>query len=158
MNMLLNGVRRLGGLLASSIPGMNTFVAWRGQKSKLKVDLYAPRLRIYREVLDLLGALSATGTVSDEGFVKFQRETEETRFLFGDDVCAYVKEVGKKAGELRRAHQVMAAIGKDRGRTIPHERLMEASKTEINGVAWIEVQLQQVGRKFEPYLDFKQVV
>jgi hypothetical protein len=158
MTTFLTAVQILGGLLTPVIAILAVYIAWQQHKTgraKLKLDLFDRRYQVYRGLMDLFSAVVREGTVSNEVLGNFYRETDQKRFLFGDDICEYLKEVREKAVKLRQAHRVLAPISQDRGQTITQGRLTEASHTEIELLAWFDKQVEQAGQLFQNDLGFK---
>ena len=146
------------GLLTLVIGGIAIWIAYQQHKTardKLKLDLFDRRYKVYRGLMDFLGAVNADGKPSRDAFGQFYRETDPKRFLFGDDVCDYLEEIREKAVELRQAIELGAAARADKCRTISQERLMEASETERDLVGWFYKRVEEASQKFQPYLGFK---
>ncbi len=158
MTTFLTGVQILGGLLTPVIAILAAYIAWQQYKTgrdKLKLDLFDRRYRVYRGLMDLLAAVASNETVSDEDLRKFYRETDQKRFLFGDDIRDYLTEVRQKAVKLRQANRLIAAAHDSGGQNIHQGRLREGSDLQLDLMAWFEEQIEQAGRGFEKYLGFK---
>lgn len=157
MTSFLTGVQILGGLLTPVIACLAVYIAWQQHKTsrdKLKLDLFDRRYKVYRGLMDLLGAV-VSGRVSNEDLGNFYRETDQKRFLFGEGICVYLTEVRQKVVKLRQAHRVLAKVAENHGDPIPQDTILEASRIEQELIPWLETQVEEAGQMFQGYLGFK---
>jgi hypothetical protein len=128
------------------------YIAWqqhRTARSKLKLDLYERRFRVYRGVMNLLGAVVRNGATSHDDLAKFYVETDEKRFLLDDSLCAYLTEIREKAVKLRSVGMLIDS------RQIAEERRSQAIEKDTELLQWFETQIEQVAQRFMKYLGFK---
>ncbi len=167
MDEYLKFVQITGGFLAPITAAVVAWIAYqqfqtaKGQhqvaKDKLKLDLFDRRFKVYRGLMEFLGAVDTDAKPTQEAFGKFFAETEAAKFIFNDDISEYIKTIRSKAFDLRHANKIVAAVC-DRSRDIPQEELNKASQTEGDLIKWFYEQAKVANEKFLPYLDFKKVL
>lgn len=72
----------------------------RINETKLRLDMYDRRVKVYGAVKDLLGAFLANGTLSTADLVKFREQIAEADFLFGEEIQDYLAEMDGQARRL----------------------------------------------------------
>jgi hypothetical protein len=121
--------------------------------AEANADLYENRLHIYREVVQLLSAISRDGDISRQSLQEFRNRTQEGAFLFGQEITDYIDKLHAQASRLRatndRLKSIDLPIGEERDRVT-----VENSKQLI----WLADQLPQLKKLFEPYLGSDAVI
>src|SRR5450759_1555324 len=83
-------------LLTPLIAIIATYIAWqqwRGNELKLRLDRYEKRLRIYQEVVKVIGFLMRDANMKLEDLMAFRANTAEAAFLFGPEITKYIEEI-----------------------------------------------------------------
>jgi hypothetical protein len=158
MTTFLTVVQTIGGLLTPVIALLAAYIAWQQYKTasgKLKLDLFERRYRVYRGLMDFLAAVVRDEQVTNESLGNFYRETDQKRFLFGDDICNYLKLIRENAVKLRQAHRLVVSVCEERGHVASEQKQNEVVETELDLLAWFDNQVEQAGLLFEQYLGFK---
>jgi hypothetical protein len=153
MDYVWSTIQILSALLTLAIGGITVYIAWQQHKTarnKIKLDLYDRRYKVYRGVMDLLTAIVRNNGPSRENLGNYFRTTDEKRFLFGDDVCDYLREFRERAGQLQRVRE----LGEDR-ESHSQSHIGSANQTTFELISWFENQDEEVISKFKKYLDFK---
>jgi hypothetical protein len=69
-------------------------------KDKFKLDLFEKRFAIYQGVQSFLSDILRGANVTNERIVQFRQETQNSIYLFQDDIPIYLDQVANKAIEL----------------------------------------------------------
>lgn len=69
------------------------YAQWRTANQKVVIDLYDRRLKAYSQIESAVYAVSREARVSKDTFYQFVVGRAEARFLFGDEVQAYLQEL-----------------------------------------------------------------
>jgi hypothetical protein len=146
----------LDTLLLLVIAAGTTYIAYhyyRRDKAQANVDLYENRLRIYREIVQLLSTITRDGDISRQSLQEFRTKTQEGAFLFGQEITDYIDKLHAQASKLRGTNDRLKStdlpIGEERDRVT-----VENSKQLI----WLADQLPQLKKLFEPYLGSDEVM
>jgi len=132
------------GLLTLVLAGFGAYIAWRQWKTaayRVKLDLFDRRYRIYEEVRKLLKIAYPSGRIELVNIEALQSQTVEAKFLFGDDVQTYLKEIYDHARNLEFLHF--------------EEKTNEKWRSEMT---WAGAQLEESGERFKRYLNFNKIV
>jgi hypothetical protein len=120
---------------------------YRMDKAQANADLYENRLRIYREIVQLLSTITRDGDISRQSLQEFRTKTQESAFLFGQEITDYIDKLHVQASKMRATNDRLKStdlpIGEERDRVT-----VENSKQLI----WLADQLPQLKKLFEPYL------
>ena len=145
-------VRVFQGLLTPVIGGVAVYIAWqqfRSNRSKLQLDVYDRRLRIYQELLDLLRAVMRNADASWDDLGKFVRGTAEADFLFGDDISTYLRDIHLRCVKLRTANAQYLDYTQEIPPGYDHTKVVEEIHAALN---WLIQQDEIAKSKFRPYL------
>ncbi|MDO8433282.1 MAG: hypothetical protein Q7S58_12820 [Candidatus Binatus sp.] len=117
---------------------------------KLKFDLFDKRYRVFEEILTLLKIMYPKGTVELIDIATFNGRTVESKFLFGNEIVEYIKQISDHAQTLETVNSEMrdalnGVLGSDRLKLVQERR-------EV--MQWVRDQFNVVGEKFKKYLDF----
>lgn len=140
----------LDTLLLIVIATSTAYIAYhyyRMDKAQANADLYENRLRIYREIVQLLSTITRDGDISRQVLQDFRAKTQEGTFLFGQEITDYIDKLHAQASKLRATNERLKSadlpVGEERdGVTV------ENSKQLI----WLADQLPRLKKLFEPYL------
>jgi|tagenome__1003787_1003787.scaffolds.fasta_scaffold20870319_2 hypothetical protein len=90
-------IRALGtpfaALVFGAIAAWISYRQWEVSSYRYRFDLFDRRYKIYAAVQDLFGELMRTDKVSAEIYSKFAVAANEAKFLFDDDVDAYLTKL-----------------------------------------------------------------
>ena len=123
---------------------------YRTNRSKLRLDLYERRFRVFDAVRDLLATVGRDGAFELKDLQDFVAGTSEATFLFGADIVAYIEELRLKAADLRRVHRTLA----DTALPVGPER-SQAATDDAELIKWFTEQFEESKRRFAKYLDFR---
>ncbi len=142
----------LSGLMTPLIAVIAVYIAWRQHKTAtaaLRLDLYERRHKVYRGLMDLFAAVLQEVKITPEVLGKYYADTSEKKFLFDDEIIAFMSEVRDKALDLRRIDRKMTR------RPAPKETEMaELSNREHDLLTWFSDQLDELPDRFEKPLGF----
>ncbi len=126
---------------------------YRTNRSKLRLDLYERRFRVFDAVRDLLAIVGRDGALELKDVQGFVAGTSEATFLFGADIVAYIEELRLKAADLRRVHRTLAntalPVGAERS---------QAATEDAALITWFAEQFEESKKRFARYLDFRRAV
>ena len=140
----------LDTLLLLVIATSTAYIAYqyyRKDKAHANSNLYENRLRIYREIVQLLSTITRDGDISRQSLQEFRAKTQEGAFLFGQEIPDYIDKLHAQASKLRATNDRLKStdlpIGEERDQVT-----VENSKQLI----WLADQLPRLKKLFEPYL------
>jgi uncharacterized ubiquitin-like protein YukD len=84
-----------------------TYIAWqqwRVNESKLKLDRYDRRLKVYKEIEGFLAVVIQNAKVSTNDIRQLRVGTAEAHFLFGNDISKYIDELVAHGVRLGQAN------------------------------------------------------
>jgi hypothetical protein len=67
------------------------YAQWRTTNQKVVVDLYDRRLKVFHQLEGAVGIVMRDGEANGDAFQNFAIAQADARFLFGDDVKAYLQ-------------------------------------------------------------------
>ncbi len=68
--------------------------------TKLRLDMYDRRVKVYGGVKDVLGTFVTNGRLTTADLLSFREQTAEADFLFSDEIQAYLHEMDLKVRRL----------------------------------------------------------
>ena len=80
---------------------------WANARSKLILDLYALRRKVYGEFYGPIGQAVRHGTSDTDNYFAFSRVLAEAKFLFGKDVMRYLRDIAKALNQLGYATSML---------------------------------------------------
>lgn len=152
MTTWLQIVPILQPLLTPVIAGIVAYIAWQQWKAntlKLKLERYDRRMRVYQEVVGFLSLVMRDFNPTVPEVLTFRREAAEADFLFGPEIPAYIKEVGKKALDLHVARSQYRDMTQVPPPGYDHQKVCNAMH-ELE--TWFSQQHDVAFGKFKPYL------
>lgn len=106
--------------LIAVIAAYVAYQQYRTNRLKLKFELYGKRLAVYHALMELLSTIVRDADVKLEELMKFNRETNESYFLFGKDIFTYLRQVYLKGVDLHTTnhslHHEGLPVGEERSR------------------------------------------
>ena len=149
------------GLGTLTVAGIVAYIAWQQHQtaqSKLRLDLFDRRYRIYRGLMNLFTAVEAEKLDNSEPgkerpLGKFDRVTDAKRFLLGDEVVQFLTEVRSKVVSHRSiSRRVDSWQGEREG-----PRFDAVVKEESDLYQWIQEAQEKAAPLFAKYLGFKKL-
>jgi len=117
------------------------------ERQKLRHNLYDRRMVIVRATMDFIAGIVREGNTDWPKIVEFNRATQESYFLFGEEIHEYLREMHKKAVGLMslntKLHHTSLPIGKERT-----EAADELAKVSI----WFGDQFDAARNKFAKHM------
>jgi hypothetical protein len=143
----------LQGSAALAIALLALSISWQQQRtnsSKLKLDLFELRYRVYDEVIRVLKLCYPNSTIKLSDIETFYSNTVQSKFLFGSEIEQYLQEICDHTRSLENVqYELSTALrgvpGRDR------EQIIDEQRSEMK---WIEIQFNAAKEKFKKYLDF----
>src|ERR1051325_9796179 len=91
--------------IATLIVGLGVvFIAWQQWKlshTKLRLDLFDRRYKVYDATRKFLGGIMSEATFSDSQLLAFYAGTSDAEFLFGSDIVDYIEQIRKRSLHMR---------------------------------------------------------
>jgi hypothetical protein len=121
---------------------------YRLSKEKFKLDMFEKRFSVYKGAQVFLTCILVKAKFEMNELFEFRAKTQDSVFLFGEDIVSYLKQIDSKALELGTSQEILEG-----------ERDTERRKPLIdkktNSLEWLIDQLPELKNKFAPYLKFK---
>jgi len=140
----------LNTLLLTIIAASTGYIAYHyymADKANEDAEVYENRLRIYREIVQLLSTITRDGDISRGALQEFRDKTQESTFLFDKTITDYIDKLYVQAQKLRTTNERLKStalpIGDERDQVT-----VENSKQLI----WLADQMPQLKKLFEPFL------
>lgn len=156
-------IQVLSALSAPVIGGAAIYIArqqWKTaelqreiNEKRWKHERYERRLKIYREVREILILVVRSTHPDVKDLQAFRLATAEADFIYGDDVQKYIKEIFKKGVQLCSAKQEHRdATMAPHPPTCDHAAVVDRMHTALE---WFNAQLDYdyARELFRPYLD-----
>ncbi len=130
------------------------FVAYTGynqyllSKGKFKLDLFDKRFSVYKAAQVFLINIRDKTKIDMDQILKFKADTQDSVFLFDEDIPNYLKTISNKALELLEVHGNLDGVPKGEDRS-------EMCRKQTDLRHWLNSQLPELKNKFAPYLEFK---
>ena len=96
-------------LLAAAV----AWAQWHTARSKLALDLFNQRMDVYEGVSKVMRNVMREGTATTQDIIELAGPQDRARFLFGDDVVAYLKRLQKDLAQLGYCRTVLAQLKGD---------------------------------------------
>ena len=120
---------------------------YRLSKEKFKLDMFDKRYGVYKNTYVFLIKIRDT-KIEMEDILEFKAGTQDSVFLFKEDIPDYLKNINNKAFELWGIHKSLDGVPKGEERSKMCRKI-----TELSG--WLRSQLPELKNIFAPYLKFK---
>jgi hypothetical protein len=124
------------------------FMQFRLSKDKFKLDLFDKCYGVYKNTQVFLTKILRDAKIEMEDIFEFRAGTQDSVFLFKEDIPNYLKNIDNKALDLWEIHKSLDGVPKGEERS-----KMCRKQTELLG--WLTSQLPELKNKFAPYLKFK---
>ncbi len=122
------------------------------EEYRVKLDLYNKRFRIFEETKKVLHKIAQEGHINLIELRDFRFSTNESKFLFDDEICQLLEELKTKAIELNQAGEKLKDLSQ-----YPVDSQQRAEKIgECSGLnSWFNTEYDHLEIKFDKYLNFK---
>jgi len=142
----------LSALLTPLIAIIAVYIAcqqYQTNKRKLDLDLYNKRSEVYKALTDFIasvlsGKISEKEPISllDKELIKFQKDTSESYFFFGNDILRYLDEVYEEGLKLRTAYRYLS------GKRLKNQEAEKLHAQKDDLLKWFQDQLVISQKKF----------
>jgi hypothetical protein len=138
------------------IPVIGAWLAWQQvqiARVKLQHDLYDRRYRVFDAARRLLAEIGVHRSPSEEAVRAFVLGTSDAPFLFDDDLTSYLKDIQRRALEMKSQYQMLHATDSNSMPIIQvGEQRANASNAANEHWLWLVEQLDGTVDKFKPFL------
>ena len=110
--------------------------------------MFDKRYGVYKNTQVFLTKNFRNAKIEMEDIFEFRAGTQDSVFLFKEDIPNYLKNIDNKALDLWEIHKSLDGVPKGKKRSN-----MCRKQTELLG--WLTSQLPELKNKFAPYLKFK---
>jgi hypothetical protein len=117
--------------------------AGRTHGSGVSLEVFDRRIPVYRATLAFLREVIKGTKLDLETLFAFARDTDEALFLFDDALSEYLRELYRRAVQLRATYSM---------RQEPDHKTADLSKQWSEAMLWFSEQFDEVRRRFAPYL------
>ncbi|GET22269.1 hypothetical protein [Prolixibacter denitrificans] len=154
------------GFLTPLIAIIATYIAYQQYKAnkslekkrlsleeyKLKLELYNKRYRIFQETKELLFNIVKKVYVNPVVLRDFRFNTNESKFLFDDDIIQFLEELTDKAIDLNQTEDELKNT-----ELYPIGTEIREQKNKENGQLrhWFNTNYESIESRFDKYLNFK---
>ena len=139
-------------LLTPLIAIIATYIAWQqwqGNRQKLRFDQYEKRLRIYQEVVKMLGLIMREADAKFEDLMAFRANTAEADFLFGPEIPKHIDEIFSRSLKLRTAIKQYRDVYQENLPGYDPVKIADESEQQLQ---WLTIQFEPTKQKFAKYL------
>lgn len=117
-------------------------------KERFKLDMFEKRFAVYKGVQEFLTIISVQGGKFDlNQLFEFRRKTQDSTFLFGNDIPQYIDQIDTKASEMMATKEEYEPLPVGQQK---HEMVEEANRL----LAELIDELPKLKEVFAPYLRF----
>jgi hypothetical protein len=124
---------------------------WRVAESKLRLDLFDRRYKVYDATRKFLSVIIREARFTNSDLFEFNAGTSDAQFLFKPDVAEYLAEIRRQALHLRTTRELLK---KPR---ITDDELARLAQAENDDLSWLGDQIIAMTKVFAPYLGFANV-
>lgn len=117
-------------------------------KERFKFDLFEKRYAVYKGAQKFLTKILRGSKFELNDLFEFRGETQDSVFLFDDDITEYLRDIDAKALDFWEKHERLNGVPKGRERSEICEEITNLSHR-------LTSQLPELKNKFAPYLKFK---
>ena len=105
---------------------------WRTANNRAVFDLFQKRYEVYQESREIVSRMTGSGKADSMMFVKAAEAAERARFLFGDDVVAYLRQFADSIRDLETFCQEQPSLqGDDMKRNLGAQRQLKNTLEEF---------------------------
>jgi len=119
----------------------------RINESKLRLDMYDRRLKVYGAVKGMLNAFYTNGTLTQGDLDTYREQVVEVDFLFREEVQAYVRELDRNARQvIVENHRLDVSAGRSKNADVTTRNRLDTLHR------WLIEQPSNAKRIFQPSL------
>ncbi len=122
------------------------------EEYKLKLDLYNKRFRIFEETKKILHKIVQEAHIEPIELRDFRFSTNESKFLFDNEITLFLEELKTKAFKLNHAEENLKNLNQYPVET--GKRETEISK-DSELTSWFNSEYENIEYRFDKYLNFK---
>ena len=142
----------LSALLAPVVAVLGSFIAyrqWRLAQSKLKLDLFDRRLKVYEAATGLISSIMTSGKTKDDETFKYMVSTREAKWLLSQEIAVYLdKQLYHKAIDLQTLAAELEGVPIGEVRTKNVHAQADIKK-------WLMAQYPVLDAQFGPFLHLR---
>jgi len=116
-------------------------------KERFKLDMFDKRYGVYKNTQVFLTKILRNAKVEMEDIFEFRAGTQDSVFLFKEDIPSYLKNIDNKAWELWEIHKSLDGVPKGEERS-------EMCRKQTELLDWLLKKLPELKDKFAPCLKF----
>jgi hypothetical protein len=148
----VDGLWKLLTVVVAAVVAYVSWNQWRIARDRLRLDLFDKRYKVFDGARSMIGHVVTAGRLPMEVLHEYWAATTDRRFLFGDDVVAYLDDMDKHVAGYQTYSEA------SRRTRDPVER-KKAIDIEYSELGWLSDELLKGGlqAKFAPYLQFGDV-
>jgi hypothetical protein len=135
-------------VLVGLFAGYIAFRQWETARTRVQLDLFERRKPTFDAVAKLLAEITVTGPPTLPALIAFGGATADCRFLFGQDIAAYLSQLSSKADDLVHASRQLEAAATDQERA-------PFVKANLELMEWFREQYGAYEERFRPYLQLE---
>lgn len=138
----------MGPTLIAMFVGYIAYQQWQVNQASLRERLFERRFKIFKDTQIFLSHILREGRLEDSALTEFFEAPQMARFLFGNEMADYLKEIRTRAIKMH-------GLEKSARRAEVGPKRSEPIDKEYAEIKWLNGQLETIFDKFEPYLGFK---
>lgn len=128
-------------------------VTWTGVQQhklateKFKLDMFEKRFAVYKGVQEFLTIILQEGKLDLNKLFEFRRKTQDSTFLFGNDIPRYIDYIDTKASDMQSAKEEYEHLpnGQERSELVNKKSLLYGE---------LRNEIPRLKEVFSPYLRF----
>jgi len=124
------------------------FMQYKLSKDKFRLELFDRRYKVYKATQIFLSKILRNAKIEFGDLFEFRAGTQDSNFLFEDDIPEYLKKIDKKALDLIEKQEFLKGIPKGEERS-------NICREKTNLLDWLVKKLPELKNRFAPYLKFK---
>jgi len=124
------------------------------EEYKLKLDLYNKRYQIFDKTKKLLHKINQDAKIDLIKLRDFMFETNESKFLFDNDISSYLSELKKNTIEL---NHLTDDLNKTNLYPVNSPERANKIKRDRELTTWFTSEYENIEMRFDKYLNFKNI-
>ena len=141
------------GLLTPLIGVVTVYIAWQQwltNRQKLVLDRYDRRLRVYQEVMKIIGLIVRDAKAAPDDLLQFRAKVAEADFLFGLEVMQYIDLLYKRGLHLWARSTEYRDFTQAHPPGYDHQKVVDEMQSHL---VWFTEQVGAAKEIFRKYLD-----
>ena len=145
-------ISSVGTLFIASVVVYITYQQHKTNRDKLRLDLFEKRYKVFRTLMEFLAFIFTFGNADPKKIMTFKADTNDSIFLFEEEISSYIEKVYDKAWEIHSANF-----------KLEHHKIREETQEQTDATfknreevwQWFSNELKKAPEIFKPYLKFK---